>query len=77
MRTTPPWPSETRISSPGATRKRSISRSPSPQTPLTVKQALPGRLEKEEIRFIGSTEPTMIRLSVVPTVLQSMLKFWV
>ena len=57
-RVRPPWPSDTRISSPGATTKRSISRLPGRQRLSSVRQAAPGRLVKLEMLPSTSTEPT-------------------
>ncbi len=62
MRVTPPWLSDTRISSPGATTKRYFSLFCSKQKPSSVKQASPGVLENGEMSPFGPTEPTTIRL---------------
>ncbi len=59
----PPCPSETRISSPGATRKWFFKGS---QAPLVVsfRQALPGVLEKFEMVPSRPTEPTTKRVGL-------------
>src|SRR5471032_1397809 len=62
MRVTPPWLSDTSMSSPGATRKRYLSLFCSGQSPRIVMQASPGVLENDEICPVGPTEPTISRL---------------
>ncbi len=63
-RETPPWPSETRMSSPGATRKWFFSLSQAPDA-ASFRQASPGVLEKFEMVPSRPTEPTTSRLGLV------------
>src|SRR5665213_1799157 len=59
----PPWPSETRINSPGATRKWFFSLSHWPVA-VSLRQASPGVLEKLEMVPSSPTEPTTSRVGL-------------
>ncbi len=73
-RETPPEPSETRTSSPGATRKWFFSGSQAPLE-LSVRQALPGVLEKFEMVPSRPTDPTTSRVGLTEK-FQLMLLGW-